>query len=182
LLDKQDVFHKIILSRLVDSSPLRLASVSLFTGLFMTHRQDVAGGHDLVTRWCTLAEQRLRYLTEMFEDGRWRRYYSEHAFLENIQEAKTAVERWRRLSMPETARQDPPIDIAWRAMLPDQVPAEPASDIAVGTEPEFVSAEEAPSAPVVDMEALEQALSDDAAPGFDFAAIEQRYPLLRNAL
>jgi uncharacterized repeat protein (TIGR03809 family) len=61
----------------------------------MTHRVDVAHGRDVVARWCALAEQRLEYLTELFETGRWRRFHSEVAFLENIQEAKTAVETWR---------------------------------------------------------------------------------------
>lgn len=34
----------------------------------------------------------------MFETGRWRRYHSEIAFLENIQEAKRAVQAWRALA------------------------------------------------------------------------------------
>ncbi len=34
----------------------------------------------------------------MFETGRWRRYHSELAFLENIQEAKRAVQIWRALA------------------------------------------------------------------------------------
>lgn len=34
----------------------------------------------------------------MFETGRWRRYHSEIAFLENIQEAKRAVQTWRALA------------------------------------------------------------------------------------
>ena len=54
----------------------------------MTHRHDVARGRDIVARWVILAEQRLEYLTELFETGRWRRYHGERAFLENIQEAK----------------------------------------------------------------------------------------------
>lgn len=37
----------------------------------------------------------------MFETGRWRRYYSERAFLENIREAKRAVKNWRALSRGE---------------------------------------------------------------------------------
>ncbi|WP_143198070.1 TIGR03809 family protein, partial [Bradyrhizobium sp. AS23.2] len=68
----------------------------------MTHRQeafrDVAGCRDIATRWCALAEQRLQHLSEMFETGRWRRYHSEIAFLENIQEAKRAVQTWRALA------------------------------------------------------------------------------------
>jgi len=68
----------------------------------MTHRQeavrDGAIGRDIAARWCTLAEQRLVHLSEMFETGRWRRYHSEIAFLENIQEAKRAVQTWRALA------------------------------------------------------------------------------------
>ena len=61
----------------------------------MTDRTDVARGRDIVARWCGLAEQRLDYLTELFETGRWRRYHGEREFLENIREAKRAVETWR---------------------------------------------------------------------------------------
>jgi len=58
----------------------------------------VAVGRDIAARWCALAEQRLQHLSEMFETGRWRRYHSEIAFLENIQEAKRAVQTWRALA------------------------------------------------------------------------------------
>src|SRR3954462_6056534 len=68
----------------------------------MTHRQeairDVAIGRDVAARWCALAEQRLGDLSEMFETRRWRGYHSEIAFLENIQEAKLAVQTWRALA------------------------------------------------------------------------------------
>ena len=37
----------------------------------------------------------------MFETGRWRRYHSEIAFLENIQEAKRAVQTWRAIATGE---------------------------------------------------------------------------------
>ncbi|QQO24607.1 TIGR03809 family protein [Bradyrhizobium diazoefficiens] len=58
----------------------------------------MAAGRAIAARWCALAEQRLQHLSEMFETGRWRRYHSEIAFLENIQEAKRAVETWRALA------------------------------------------------------------------------------------
>jgi uncharacterized repeat protein (TIGR03809 family) len=64
----------------------------------MTHRHSAAGSRELAVRWCALAEQRLEHLSEMFETGRWRRYHSELAFLENIQEAKRAVQTWRALA------------------------------------------------------------------------------------
>jgi uncharacterized repeat protein (TIGR03809 family) len=134
----------------------------------MTHRLDVARGRDIVGRWCALAEQRLDHLTELFETGRWRRYHSELAFLENIQEAKAAVELWRDLLTRETSRDHSAIDISWlgraRATLPrgerlpDQahrfqwqpapIPTEPSSsDVSIGLEAVHVSSDEAPSAP-----------------------------------
>jgi uncharacterized repeat protein (TIGR03809 family) len=70
----------------------------------MINQIDVARGRAISARWGALAERRLEYLTELFETGRWRRFYSELAFLENIKEAKTAVETWRDLSMPKTSR------------------------------------------------------------------------------
>jgi len=79
----------------------------------MTYRFDVASGRDVLVRWCELAEARLEYLTELFETGRWRRYHSEIAFLENIREAKTAVEIWRDLSRREANRDNSAFDISW---------------------------------------------------------------------
>jgi uncharacterized repeat protein (TIGR03809 family) len=161
----------------------------------MTHRLDVARGRDVVARWCTLAEQRLEYLTELFETGRWRRYHSELAFLENIQEAKTAVEIWRDLSMREASRDNSAVDMSRlgrsRATLPrgeglrDQVhrrqpqpaaiAAEPSPpDISIVPEAARVCLQDAPSAPAID---TSSELAMDIA-----AAVAERYPLLRNAL
>jgi len=78
----------------------------------MTHPTDVARGRDIVARWCELAEQRLDHLTELFESGRWRRYHSERAFLENIREAKSAVETWRGLLTSEASADNLPVDLS----------------------------------------------------------------------
>lgn len=143
----------------------------------MTHHRDVAWSRELVARWCVLAERRLKYLTELFESGRWRRYHSEVAFLENIREAKIALETWRSLSGRKTARADGAVDQnCWIEPRPPagEMPAEAgAADAA------FVASDEAPSAPT-DI-ALEQALNEVAAPSLDLPAIERRYPLLRNS-
>jgi uncharacterized repeat protein (TIGR03809 family) len=172
----------------------------------MTHRTDEAPRREIIARWCTLAEQRLNYLTEMFESGRWRRFYSEVAFLENIKEAKFAVETWRSLSNPHLARtaaieptpelaqgvaavehalSESSVPVPARVAEPDPVPIAPEpfefeEEHAV-EQAELAPADAAPPEPVIDMLALEQALDiPDAA--FDITAIEQRYPLLRNAL
>jgi uncharacterized repeat protein (TIGR03809 family) len=163
----------------------------------MTHRIDVARGRDIVARWSSLAEQRLEYLTELFETGRWRRFHSEVAFLENIQEAKTAVETWRDLLTREASLDNSAIDLSWLGRgkppprdgrlradnlrvqarpLPPR-PAEPAvklaPDLPIAVEVDQMVSLEAPSAPAMD-DASELML--------DLASIQQRYPLLRNAL
>lgn len=157
----------------------------------MTHRLGVAGGHDLVARWCALAEQRLEYLTEMFESGRWRRFHSEHAFLENIKEAKVAVETWRGLSMPASIHGLSAVALSMAE--PKQVPrrqeveleAAPAPsepvEVRVAAPVERLPSDELPSDPTIDMFALERALDVPDA-SFDLSAIERRYPLLRNTL
>jgi uncharacterized repeat protein (TIGR03809 family) len=157
----------------------------------MTYQRNVAGGRDIVARWCTLAERRLEYLTELFETGRWRRFHSEHAFLENIREAKAAVETWRDLLSREASRNNTAIDMSWlgrtRTVLPRgenwrdlaqpkaaAVSAERPARISIVPTADPVCAEEAFSAP---------AMADNTSeltPGV--AAIAERYPLLRNAL
>jgi uncharacterized repeat protein (TIGR03809 family) len=147
----------------------------------MTHRKD-ATGH-VLDRWRMLAEQRLEHLTELFESGRWRRYHSELTFLENIKEARDAVDTWRILATP------PPI--AQRA-VPRRAPAPPIQlrkieqataapkriEWPAVAETEVVPMD-VPAAPIIDLLALERALE---VPALDLSAMERRYPLLRNAL
>lgn len=159
----------------------------------MTHQVDVARSRDVVARWCALAEQRLEYLTELFETGRWRRFHSELAFLENIQEAKAAVETWRDLSVREASLNNSAIDMSWlgrtTAALPrgegwrDQIDRPPPAEIPAELPPSIISivpatdslcSEQPHSAPASD-NAWE--LTRDIA-----AAITERYPLLHNAL
>jgi uncharacterized repeat protein (TIGR03809 family) len=157
----------------------------------MTHRLGVAGGHDVVARWCALAEQRLEYLTEMFESGRWRRYYSERAFLEDIKEAKMAVDTWRGLSVP--ASMEGLSAVAVSLSVPKQAPRQHRVDVQPAPPApapiefpearpvELASSDEVATGPAVDMLALERALDVPDA-SFDLSVIEQRYPLLRNTL
>jgi len=172
----------------------------------MTHGLDVARGRDVVARWCALAEQRLEYLTELFETGRWRRFHSELAFLENIREAKIAVETWRDLATREASRDNSAVDMPWLGHTqsrpprgkslrdqthrfqpqPAQVAAESRSAVSIEEPAALVCSDEAPSVPEIDTSAIRFALEpipDDApALTLDIAVMQQRYPLLRNAL
>jgi uncharacterized repeat protein (TIGR03809 family) len=153
----------------------------------MTYRNDAAHP-DVLGRWRMLAEQRLEYLTHLFESGRWRRYYGELAFLENIREAKVAVETWRGLSTADAMPEHPVMRVTWpdakappRPRATSRAPAiaVPPVEVPVAAEPDPVAANNAPA--TVDMLALEQAL-DTVEQVLDVGAIEQRYPLLRNTL
>jgi uncharacterized repeat protein (TIGR03809 family) len=163
----------------------------------MTDRTDVARGRDIVARWSALAEQRLEYLTELFETGRWRRYHGERDFLENIREAKAAVETWRGLLNSEATADNRPVDLSWigrRSFVPPmkrEVPAQqipsiapqlaalpvapPVSVVPAMTEPE----------PVLVLDPITTAEQSDLdktlALTLDIVAMAERYPLLRNA-
>ena len=162
----------------------------------MTQLSDVARGRDVLARWCNLAEQRLEYLTELFETGRWRRFHSELAFLENIREAKSAVETWRDLSTREASPDNNAVDLSWLARTNATLSRkEPPGDqtLRVSTPSLRFSAELPPSnTPSVaacdasafepDLPALELALDIVSQPPREAAPIEARYPQLRNAM
>jgi uncharacterized repeat protein (TIGR03809 family) len=157
----------------------------------MTSQTDVAKGREIVARWCHLAEQRLKYLTELFDSGRWRRFHGEEAFLDNIREAKTAVENWRELLSREASRDNRAIDLSWlgrsrtalplnefrrdRVALPRvaKIPVEPPQEISI-----FPEAKDIVREPLV----VEPLGGDTLAAVLDLATIAARYPLLRNTL
>ena len=150
----------------------------------MTYRTVAPCDADVLARWCALAEQRLDYLTELFESGRWRRFHNEVDFLQNIKEAKAAVETWRALSTPGTAAESVVTNFA--AARPTRFrrsePAQPPEPIRLPVrEAEIIALDVLQASPSVDMLALERALDvPDPLPDLDVVA--QRYPLLRNAL
>lgn len=131
----------------------------------------MAIGRDIAARWCTLAEQRLVHLSEMFETGRWRRYHSEIAFLENIQEAKRAVQTWRALATgadvataaasvspafgwsPATMPRMLPRELQAQVMQPKAVHIAPETAVPVGLDPTPDVLAEITEAPIVPLAA-----------------------------
>lgn len=164
----------------------------------MTHRQGVARGRDIAERWCALAEQRLEHLTEMFETGRWRRYHSEVAFLENIQEAKRAVQTWRALADGADVPAMSPVGtvaLGWSpaALSRETVRREHAQTVqpkAVHIVPETVVPVGLAGMPERLAEITEAPIAPGPPPAipervveftFSLDGIEAKYPLLRNA-
>ena len=56
-------------------------------------------------KWHALAERRCKHLNELYENGAWKRYFTEETLHAQMREASREAERWG-------------------AMLPDRVPAE----------------------------------------------------------
>jgi hypothetical protein len=156
----------------------------------MTSQLDVAKGREIVVRWRNLAEQRLQHLTELFDSGRWRRYYGEQAFLENIREAKTAVEAWRDLATREATPDNRPIDLSWlgrrrTAPPPNELPRglihlPRIAEISVAPqEVPIVGEQDNGASETHPVEPLSEA---SFAAVLDLTAIAARYPILRNTL
>ena len=169
----------------------------------MAQRVDVARGQEILDRWCALAEQRLDHLTELFETGRWRRYHSEVSFLENIQEAKSAVETWRKLATREASLDNSAVDISWlnspKPLPPRRNPlsgyyAPPPRRAEARAEPGTAEASIAPQMSEGVLATAEKASSQQTASNglppadndwqraLDISTMQERYPLLRNAL
>lgn len=166
---------------------------------------DISRGRVIVTRWRVLAEARLDYLTDLYESGRWRRYFSEAAFLENFREAKKAVETWRLLASQEALADNTPVDLSWLdAKRPVPVPhprlietppplrarpngpaettpfAPPLptwSEIRIPTPVEALAPPQPAEAPV-----RPETPARDWRMGLDLATLRQRYSLLRSAV
>lgn len=167
----------------------RVASVSVFllADFFMAQRTDVERGRVIVERWRALAEQRLDYLIALQESGRWQRFHSEPDFLDNLRDAKDAVETWRLLASREASLDNRPIDFAWlgQGAVPlaqrDIVKRDDRAIAAVPiASPPIASP---PVAPTIDVPSVVEALPlPSPAASLDLATMQNRYPLLRNAL
>jgi uncharacterized repeat protein (TIGR03809 family) len=160
----------------------------------MTHQLDTGRSREIAARWCALAEQRLEYLTELFETGRWRRFHSELNFLENIQEAKAAVQIWRDLSSGDPSRDNSVIDRSWIARANGTLPQGHAfakevkpllpGPVGMPSEPARTTISIAPE--TASRRSQELLSPSETNPNSDIRLsmkpIADRYPLLRNAL
>lgn len=162
----------------------RVASVSVFllADFFMAQRTDLERGRAIVERWRALAEQRLDYLIALQESGRWQRFHSEPDFLDNLREAQAAVETWRLLASCEASLDNRPIDFAWlgQGAVPlAQRDIVKRDDCAMAVAP----IPSPPVAPAIDVPGATDALPlPGQAASLDLATMQDRYPLLRNAL
>jgi uncharacterized repeat protein (TIGR03809 family) len=67
----------------------------------MTTTFDSSRYQRALARWRMLAEARLEHMAELYESGRWRRYYDEEQFVAIVRETTACVETWRKLAPNE---------------------------------------------------------------------------------
>ena len=162
----------------------------------MTQRYDAghaqAHAQDILNRWYVLAERRLDHLIELYESGRWRRYHSENAFMENLREAKAVVETWRVLARREATPDNRAIDWSWLDQPAEASPAiqdEQSSARLLGTAAVHAAlasivvlqddaAVEADDAPAGEETASSAVLTTGILP--DLRTLQERYPMLQH--
>jgi uncharacterized repeat protein (TIGR03809 family) len=60
--------------------------------------------HDNSLRWRALAERRRAHFVDLYRSGRWKRYYTEEAFLAHMREVVRGAEAWNQLVDPSGAK------------------------------------------------------------------------------
>jgi uncharacterized repeat protein (TIGR03809 family) len=53
---------------------------------------------EIVGKWHELAERRRAHFVELYESGRWKRYYGENEFVAQMRDVVQLAETWARLS------------------------------------------------------------------------------------
>lgn len=70
----------------------------------MTGDTSVQTSIETVRKWHTLAERRRRHYVELYRSERWRRYFTEEAFLLHMRDVMQNVEVWAKIleRMPDS--------------------------------------------------------------------------------
>jgi uncharacterized repeat protein (TIGR03809 family) len=71
---------------------------------YMQARSSALPSDQVTLRWRDLAERRRSHFVELYESGRWKRYYSEADFIQAMREVVAAAEEWEKLVSRQTAK------------------------------------------------------------------------------
>ena len=69
----------------------------------MDDKLQLRSTEDLARRWHALAERRRQHFADLYDSGRWRKYYREQNFLSQMRETARMAEAWDRVVRPQTA-------------------------------------------------------------------------------
>ncbi len=159
----------------------------------MSPKSPAVTGRQIIERWAALAERRLDYLTDLFESGRWRRFHSEAEFLDNIREAKVAVDRWRAMAIQEATVGNMPVTWSWldrpdgvptsyQGRVLHEAPRAPRAAEPVDAEPLAVMASPALQPQAAPQRASVTPADLDWKRALDPDVLGERYPMLRAAM
>jgi uncharacterized repeat protein (TIGR03809 family) len=69
----------------------------------MDDKLQLRSTEDLARRWHALAERRRQHFAELYDSGRWRKYYREQNFLSQMRETARMAEAWDRVARAQAA-------------------------------------------------------------------------------
>jgi uncharacterized repeat protein (TIGR03809 family) len=64
----------------------------------MTTQSDGSRYQHALIQWLDLANRRLQHLTELRDNGRYRKYYDDDQFRQVLQDSRASVDTWKRLA------------------------------------------------------------------------------------
>ena len=64
----------------------------------MDRMSQLRGSADVARRWHALAERRRAHFADLYQSGRWRKYYREHDFLAQMRETSLMAEAWHKVA------------------------------------------------------------------------------------
>lgn len=64
----------------------------------MQARPTAFPSEQVAQRWRVLTDRRRSYFIELYETGRWKRYFSEAEFVVRMQDVIKAAEQWEKLA------------------------------------------------------------------------------------
>jgi len=68
--------------------------------------QETTRFDEVAKKWHALAKRRREHFVELYRSGRWRRYYTEEAFLARMREVVQGAEEWGALANPDANKKD----------------------------------------------------------------------------
>ena len=63
----------------------------------MDNKLRIRGTEDIARRWHALAERRREHFADLYNSGRWRKYYREQNFLTQMRETTRMADAWDKV-------------------------------------------------------------------------------------
>jgi uncharacterized repeat protein (TIGR03809 family) len=73
-------------------------AIRLIAAGIMDDKQRIRATEDIARQWRALAERRREHFADLYDSGRWRKYYREQSFLAQMRETARMSEAWDRVT------------------------------------------------------------------------------------